>query len=250
MKWMAFRRHVTELLSEYVLGHLSNAQKLRVAHHVAACGDCRNRLIEYQHILERLAASVPGIDPPASLKQRVMDRLETNSRVNDTVRKQLAELTRSHVPIPLWALALTLLLIVGGIVMMWNRYSLRDGFYRSANLTVVPLSSAERNSRATGLLIIGTATDHCTLIVDGLPHTEETYRLSIIYNGDVLEAGDFRVSSQGYHAITLPFSPLLAEKLMVRVSTTGFGNEVDTEREILYGRLDLTRQARKPKQQP
>lgn len=63
--------HEPELL-EYALGELDAATAARVARHLETCAECRARLRVVEETLGWLGVAVPQVDPPVSLRARVL----------------------------------------------------------------------------------------------------------------------------------------------------------------------------------
>ncbi len=56
---------------EYLLGSLDEVTRARVAAHLVDCAECRHELSDVARTLDALARSVPDVDPPASLRDRI-----------------------------------------------------------------------------------------------------------------------------------------------------------------------------------
>ena len=69
---------VRELLEAYALGALDADEQARVEQHLAGCAECRQLVAEYAETVHRLPqalAAVSPLNPPSSLKDRVMQAL-------------------------------------------------------------------------------------------------------------------------------------------------------------------------------
>jgi len=62
---------VHALASEYVLGQLDEVTRARVAAHLGSCPACADELRQVAQALDAVGRSVPEVDPPASLRDRV-----------------------------------------------------------------------------------------------------------------------------------------------------------------------------------
>lgn len=70
---------VKELLEEYVLDTLDADERLLVEHHLATCPDCQMRgaeLAEIAHTLPQAVAAAAPLQPPAALKQRLLQNIQ------------------------------------------------------------------------------------------------------------------------------------------------------------------------------
>ena len=63
---------VRELLAPYVLGATSNDERAFVERHVTSCAECAQRLLAYESTTAALASALPGADPPAALRRRIV----------------------------------------------------------------------------------------------------------------------------------------------------------------------------------
>ena len=62
---------VQALASEYVLGLLDEVTRARVAAHLASCPACVDEVRQVAQAMDAMGRSVPEVDPPASLRERV-----------------------------------------------------------------------------------------------------------------------------------------------------------------------------------
>ena len=69
------------LISDYLDGVISPAQKLEFEEHLRGCDNCRNELSETMKLLERVAALPNGIDPPADLWKNIETRIVPSNPV-------------------------------------------------------------------------------------------------------------------------------------------------------------------------
>ena len=63
---------VRELAGAYMLGALPEAESAAVRAHLATCSDPHEEMAELGSVLTVLDASVPVVEPPASLKGRIL----------------------------------------------------------------------------------------------------------------------------------------------------------------------------------
>lgn len=71
--------HVVDELSAYLDGELAPADADRVRRHLEACADCRAELQALRDA-QALLRSLPEVEPPASLRTRVLDRVRRRAR--------------------------------------------------------------------------------------------------------------------------------------------------------------------------
>lgn len=62
-------------LVDYIVGHGSDVERKRFERHLAACAACREEAAALREVWDRLADDMPSVEPPADLKQQVLDPL-------------------------------------------------------------------------------------------------------------------------------------------------------------------------------
>lgn len=130
---------VRDLAASFVLGALDEDEADAVRAHVASCADPHAEIGELGSVLSVLAESVPVVEPPASLKDRIMAAaaadLEANPRTatapartaaavepprafpSATERK--ARIARRSTSVGTWALRIAAVLVIG-LLGGWN----------------------------------------------------------------------------------------------------------------------------------
>jgi anti-sigma factor RsiW len=87
---------VREHLTEYSLGMLGADEARRIERHLEWCEGCRREGAELQEGLMPLAASLPQVDPPLQLEERIVTRvLEATGRWKTTSRRGVRALVAS-----------------------------------------------------------------------------------------------------------------------------------------------------------
>lgn len=74
-------RECTESLGAYVLGALPDAESAQVERHLASCRECQAEVEWLRVAADALPASVPQIDPPPALKDRVMGIVDAEAEL-------------------------------------------------------------------------------------------------------------------------------------------------------------------------
>ena len=71
---MTMDRHAefADKLEAYALGQLSEPEKLDVESHLQVCAACADEVRAIDEVLQAIAESTPPVQPPASLRQRVL----------------------------------------------------------------------------------------------------------------------------------------------------------------------------------
>jgi anti-sigma-K factor RskA len=207
--------HVLDLLPAYALDCLDEEDLLRLARHLTECDSCRTELSSYQVIADQLPLSVPQVSPPATLKQKLMARVE-ESRQPGLAQKgktswwqRLSE--RLHQAAPVWALASLAVIVVLAIsnLTLWQRVRTTSISEQPQSMRVVRLSNTTDAPNAHGLLVISVDGEYGTLVVDHLPDlgAAQQYQLWLIQGGERTNGGVFSVSQDGYGSLWIA-SPL------------------------------------------
>jgi anti-sigma-K factor RskA len=242
---MSIDRHVANNLPAYALGILSEEEAGTVARHLARCADCREELQSYQMVAERLALAGPSHDPPARVKQRLMERLQPASTTPGPEPdvpwiQQVAGFFRQTAPA--WGLAAVVLILALGASTLWlwrqvgqtQRASLPEG------MRVVVLTGTDVAPSATGALVLSDDGEYGTLVVDGLPplDAEHEYQLWLIRDGVRTSGGVFAVNEEGYGAlwVSAPESLDSYPAFGITVEPAG-GSEGPTGERVMGGSL-------------
>ncbi len=70
-----------ERIALYAVGALEPGEAAGLEAHLEACRACRDELDALRPVVEELASSVPPLEPPAHLKQRLLDRVRGGAPV-------------------------------------------------------------------------------------------------------------------------------------------------------------------------
>ncbi len=116
-------------LAAYLLGALDPAEAAEIEQHLAACEGCRTELEWLRPAVQVLPESVERLEPPAELRMRIMDEVESGAGAKQPVaRRARKRLLGLRPAVALAALALTVA-AVGG-------YAIRDSGSGSDTTTV------------------------------------------------------------------------------------------------------------------
>lgn len=212
---MILGAHVTDLIPAYALDCLDDAEIDGVAAHLAVCEACRGELEEFQNLTNRLPLAAPQVEPPRSVKLKLMEKIQRPVREAASPLpwwQRLGEVFRRASPG--WALA-SLVLVVGLVssnLLLWNRIN-RLSQEVPAAMSVINLGHTDVAPGSTGLLVVSVDGQHGTLVVDHLPALgeEQQYQLWLIDNGSRTSGGVFSVSQDGYGALWVSSPKPLAD---------------------------------------
>jgi anti-sigma-K factor RskA len=206
-------QHVIDLIPAYAINCLDEEEAVFVEQHLVECAQCRNELRAYQEVAAQLAYVNPQVDPPASVKQRLMvqarasqaSRTKSQSKDDSSwvegLRRMLSPLnTRRFVPV--WGIASLLLILILAIsnFFLWRQVSDLRANPQPAVLQVVDLQGTETVPQGVGVLVISRDGRHGTLVVDNLPELDpdHEYQLWLIKDGQRTSGALFSVGEDGY----------------------------------------------------
>src|SRR5690242_9301089 len=108
---MNTEQHVLDWLPAYALGSLNSEEKTQVEMHLRSCPLCQRELQAYQGVVEQLPLAAPLREPPARLRQTILDRTTQSARQaaarpvappSPSFFEQLGRAIKA--PIPAWSL--------------------------------------------------------------------------------------------------------------------------------------------------
>lgn len=111
-----------ELLAAYALDALEPEDERAVESHLATCPDCRREVAALREATASLATGVPAVEPPATLKTRIMRATELEARVEQPgpVIPLPARQPRNW-PLAVAALAAAMAVVLAGLNLSLNR---------------------------------------------------------------------------------------------------------------------------------
>ena len=201
---MVQNEDVTELLCASALGSLDPEEEKRVAQHLATCAACQAELAGFRAVTDRLALSVAEAEPPARLKQQLMERAQAPGGAQAPAARlsrwqRLSQSVRRSAPAwGLASLALALILLAANL-LLWQRLRSQERPALPA-LPAVALAGTEAAPEAVGTLVISADGEYGALVVDGMPVLDEErqYQLWLIRGEQRTSGGVFSVNEEGY----------------------------------------------------
>jgi anti-sigma-K factor RskA len=237
-------KHVIDLIPGYALDCLNEEEKLQVVEHLAQCASCQTELDSYKQIVEEFHLAVPQAEPPAELKQKILQRVQT---------KRSADKSEFSVPAwqrfwrkmqssaPVWAYASFVLVIVLAASNIWMLQRVNHLETTSqADFRVVNLTGTDKAPQATGLLVMSHDGNTGTLVVDNLPILDNAhqYQLWLVKDGKRTSGGVFSVTQDGYGALAINATQPLKEfpAFGITIEPTG-GSPGPTGDKVMGGSL-------------
>ena len=237
---------IYELLPAYALGCLDDEDAALISRHLASCQKCHVHLLDQQRAVDLLAFGAPRVNPPATLKKKLMNNIHSTLKVDKKVRRLPKRRHRETFwsrlsPSPAWALAGLLLitsLFAGNMMQWYNTKSLHHEM--AQGLLIIKIKGTEKAPGADGTLVIGPNRLQGVLVVGDLPVPDEGYQYQVwlLKDGQHTNGGVFSVSARGYGRlkVTSPESLLGFQAFSVTVEPAG-GSPTPTGDEILGGAL-------------
>lgn len=234
--------HVLESLPAYVLGCLDEAEDRLVSQHLAGCHLCRTELGSFQAVTDQLALAVPEAEPPAELKQRLMERVQGLQPVRPQPVRGRFSLAGMQRLLPLGGLAslLVILVLIVATVSLWQRVNQLEVLAVPQGMRAIALHSSDLTPDASGFVVISADGQNGVLIVDQMPSltSEHTYQLWLTRNGQSISGALFSVDESGYRGVRIaaPESLLLYSSIRITIEPAG-GSPSPTGEQVLGGSL-------------
>lgn len=232
---MSTERHdrIAERLDDYALGHLTPDEQQDVERHVRACAACTRDLQEINEALVLVADSAPAIEPPASLRGRIIAAVATQPQEPDRERPFATRSDTRRWPWLSLAAAAALIALVALLTQTENSRRqlardvqrantdagmLRDRLQRvsgqtdlalsiltASDMREVPLAGRE-NALAAAARAYWSPTRGLLLVADRLPAPPpgRIYQVWVIDNGQPVSAGLLGEQSSGRGMLIAP----------------------------------------------
>lgn len=206
--------NIEELFTFYALGAVTEAERQQVEAYVASDPEARLRLDELIRTVSVLPYASEPLEPPAALKQRLMDRVHADaqmrfasppaqpsgwSRFVNLFRPRVGQLLPQAVAV----LSLFMALAVGAwAISMKNELAAKRvvlAHLSSPNAQAFAISGTDHQPQAHGQLITDSQTGSAVLVVSGLQQLEagNIYELWLIGGETPVAAGLFEVNEEG-----------------------------------------------------
>ncbi len=233
--------HVLDLLPAYALGSLDAEEASRVEQHLLSCLICRSEANAFQVVTEQLSFAAPVVAPPPDLKDRLMQRVRT-AQPGQRLPAQASKRPWLARLLPVWGVAsLCVMIALAGLnLFLWQRLERSELFMSPEGMRAVPLNSPDVVSRATGFVLISEDGDNGALVVDGLPHLDESqqYQVWLVRDGQRTSGAIFSTDERSYGGtrIRVPGSLLEYSAVSITVEPSG-GSPQPTGAVVLGGPL-------------
>ena len=212
-------------LAAYALGALPEAEARALEAHLVGCEACSERLQWLRPAVDMMPASVPQIEAPAGLKQRLMEAVNEDVATAATPapapatpwwqRLRAVELVSLRPALAGLAALAVALVVVAGISLTGgggDEGSL-DGSYTA--------NAVNAGSEATGLVSVESGSG--TISVENLPPTSERsiYQVWIGHDGQVTPSSTFAIDTDGSGGAEIPEVPPEADQILITREPAG-----------------------------
>jgi hypothetical protein len=219
-----------DLAAGFVLDALDDVDAAAVREHLASCPESHDEMFELAEAVPALAAAAPTVEPPSSLRDRIMaaaaldlEEREGREGLHEPVAfpsgpERAARAERTRGGFGAWALGLAAVLaiaVLGGWNLLLQGQLNADDAYEQGVAAVLDAAaqpgalSAVLRGEATGVAAV-TSDGNMTLAVQDLTPTSgtEVYEAWVIgADGVPVPLGDFKVGTAGTGTFTAPGLP-------------------------------------------
>ena len=238
---MKDNEHIIDLIPAFVLSALDSDEAALVKAHLKICKYCQSELEAYNSISEKLSLAVPTFDPPADLRNKILQAVSDKPRpARSGVKRDRFRAIFQSQPAA-WVLvgALVLVLVVSNL-LLWQEVNILRESAEQIRFSTIAMTGTEAAPLATGMVIISPDGQYGTLVVDGLPYLESSYeyQLWLIRDGGRTSGGMFSVNERGYASMQIyAHEPLISYPgFGITVEPTG-GSSEPTGDKVLGGEL-------------
>ena len=251
-------QHVDDLIEEYALGLLSEAETAQVEAHTATCAACRAELDAALRTAAMLAAIAPTAEPPSAARDRLLSRVgrarRPETRPDKTAGNRLVSLGAG-----LWPAAAGLGLALAVAMLAWNvalqtqlqllqqenanlserlnRQERRIALVSGPGVAVVEMSGTDEAPGSQGRAYLDQATGTVWVTVSGLPPVDNawTYQIWLIGPQGPVSAGFLTSTDGGQAEAWLSEVPGLTSTEAVGVSLEQAGGSDQPTRVMVVG---------------
>jgi anti-sigma-K factor RskA len=212
-------------LAPYLLGALSDEEAREFEAHLETCEACQAQERWLRISVEVLPSSVEQIEPPAELRERLLETVRRESPAPRAFPARRPRWTRwlgAHALRPATALA-AVLIVAAGLV----GYSLRGGEGGPETTTVTAKSTGVAPGANATIVRSG---DRGILRVSGLPQrSDRIYEVWLVKNEKPVPSALFQVGRDGAGSAGIPAGLDEATQLMVTSEPPGGSDEPTTK---------------------
>lgn len=200
-----------ELSGAFALEAVTPAEREAAETHLAGCAACTRRLQELRAVVDLLPYSVPQVNPPESLKGRVLDaiRMESTQTQPVPVAGNASPRPRRIWNTQVLAIAAALMLLLLGGMTIWNvSLQQQNSSLQQQNASLqhqLALAYGLNGTGVSGKLIYLPKQNITLLVIDGLPapHGTQVYQGWLIHGKQPTSIGLLNIQN-GIASLTYP----------------------------------------------
>lgn len=207
------------LCLEYVTGECTVEERFAFERHLSHCTECQKEIEELRSVWSVIHTDMERIEPPADLKQQVMDSvlaIESDQRDTRSSRKHIFNWRYTHVLVA----AVLAVMVIGSlwIIQPFHEQTatllpLEQASNVSATeikrlITLNPQSTESSDSFGVACIVDNGDSKQFIVYVFGVDPTKgtEAYQVWLIENGERRSAGTFRVGDRGIGVLAMPIA--------------------------------------------
>ncbi|HVO44622.1 MAG TPA: anti-sigma factor [Aggregatilineales bacterium] len=242
---------VLELIPDYVFGLTDPGQSRLVESNLATCAEAADQLADFQRLQAEMRASIPQIDPPAALGERLMAALDKPPQrvANPRVRR----LRRSWIV----ASAAVLLLVITNLYWLarLNDLTRRENeleaqiaspgqsafvLTSTSGLRWVRLPPSQQNADTSAFLMWNAESEIGLMYARGFPALAAgtTYQLWLTRGDEKISVGTFTVDADGKGALLFHSSQPIDKYTWARITAEpANGSQTPSDQVVVNGKL-------------
>lgn len=234
--------HVLDSLPAYVLGSLDEDETRQVSEHLTSCYVCRTELQAFQSIADQFPLLVPQVEPPADLKQRLMEQVHASREAPiHQPRGWRPSSSRRMLSAGLLVGLLLIVVLALSNLVLWQRLTNAETLTGPLGMRAIALQNTDAAPGASGFVIVSADGQNGVLVVDELPMLDperQEYQLWLLKDGEITSANLFSVDEDGYRGMRLeaPQSLSVYTEVRITIEPTG-GRDLPTGEQVLGGSL-------------
>jgi anti-sigma-K factor RskA len=232
--------HVLDLLPAYALGCLDEDEVKKLEDHIERCRNCRDELVTYRSMTNRILLAVPSEAPPDDLKEKILASVSSPVSTRGPHGKRRVRGVPFGVLRPLRAaiLAAVILALAAGNLIFWHRLSDFRGTSQLEKTRMVLLDGTKEAPAAKGYLFLDPTGTSGIFIAENLPPlgAARQYQLWLIEDDERVSGGVFSVDQRGYAWLPITAQSRLKSYTAFGISTEPFGgSDKPTGPRVLFG---------------
>lgn len=247
-------QELQNLLPAYVIGATTPEEAKRVQELLPQCPDVTQELQSYAQIGVSLMQQVTPVIPPATLRAKLLDRLDEQSSDNTPIPTLSPRVTKIRWQ---WLAAILIIILISANVYLISELTAVRNTIEGLQAQNNQMTSLLANSQLQQFPLLDTSNEdgtilanllwdeqgnEATLVTDQLTllGNEQTYQVWLIDGETPVSAGLFQVDAQNRSLLTIDLNQELEQFVAVAISIEpASGSPAPTTDPIAIGEIDL-----------